>query len=199
VLLLNPDTIVRHGAIDRLIGSLRRDPGAAVAGPRIVDANGRAEVSFGAMTSPLAEWRQRALVRGNDLGVPGVVARVDRMTREPKAVDWVTGACLLIRRADLQAVGRLDERYFMYFEDVDLCTAVRARRRRVLFVPEAEIVHLRGRSAASAPGATRDAYRRSQIAFYRKHHPAWALVLSAFLKVRGQYPPPAPGTSPPSR
>jgi GT2 family glycosyltransferase len=59
----------------------------------------------------------------------------------------------------------------MYTEDVDFCAAVRARGRRVLFIPEVEIVHQRGRSAAAAPAETRAAYRRSQIAFYEKHLP----------------------------
>jgi GT2 family glycosyltransferase len=80
------------------------------------------------------------------------VARVTRETSQPGPRDWVSGACLLARRADLDAVGLLDERYFMYTEDVDVCAAVRARGRRVIFVPAATVRHLRGRSGASAPG-----------------------------------------------
>ena len=71
VLLLNPDTIVRPRAVDTLVQALERAPAAAVVGPRIVDAEGRAELSFGAMISPLAELRQKVLVRGNDRGVRG--------------------------------------------------------------------------------------------------------------------------------
>src|SRR5439155_1073275 len=100
-------------------------------------------------------------------------AAVERLTRERRYPDWVSGACLLVRRADAEAVGGLDERFFMYTEDVDFCAAIRARGRRVLFTPDVEIVHLRGRSAAAAPEATSSAYRRSQIAFYEKHHPGW--------------------------
>ena len=74
----------------------------------------------------------------------------------------------------------------MYAEDVDFCAAIRARGRRILFAPEAEIVHLRGRSAATAPVQTHAAYRRSQIAFYEKHHPLWAPLLRVYLRVRGQ-------------
>ena len=99
----------------------------------------------------------------------------------------MSGACLLVRRGDAEAVGLLDERYFMYTEDVDFCAAIRARGRRVLFAPAVEVVHLRGRSVASAPAATREAYRRSQIAFYEKHHPAWSPLLKLYLRVKGQY------------
>jgi GT2 family glycosyltransferase len=96
----------------------------------------------------------------------------------------VSGACLLVRRADAEAVGGLDERFFMYTEDVDFCAAIRARGRRVLFTPDVEIVHFRGRSAATAPAATQDAYRRSQIAFYEKHRPGWAPLLKLYLTLK---------------
>jgi hypothetical protein len=65
---------------------------------------------------------------------------------------------------------------------------VRARGRAVLFTPAAEVTHLRGRSAATARDATDGAYRRSQVAFYEKHHPAWAPALRAYLKLRGRLP-----------
>jgi GT2 family glycosyltransferase len=178
VLLLNSDTIVPAGAIDRLVAELDRDPDVAIVGPRLVDGSGRAELSFGRMIGPLTELRQKRLVRS---------AAVDRLTRERRYPDWVSGACLLVRRADAEAVGGLDERFFMYTEDVDFCAAVRARGRRVLFTPEVEIVHVRGRSAAAAPAATSAAYRRSQVAFYEKHHPRWAPVLRLYLRIRGQW------------
>jgi GT2 family glycosyltransferase len=185
VLLLNPDTIVRAGTIDRLVETLDAHPDAAIAGPRIVDGQGRAELSFGRMISPLAELRQKVLVRGHARGIPIVSTMVERMSRRSRTVDWVSGACLLIRRRDLEAVGLLDERFFLYTEDVDLCASVRARGRQVLFVAEAEIVHLRGRSVASARSASNAAYRQSQVAFYEKHHPRWAPILRAYLRLRG--------------
>jgi len=197
ILLLNPDTEVPAGAIDTLAAVLESDADAAVVGPRLVDAQGRAELSFGAMPGPFAELRQKALVRGNQRGVPVIRGYVDRLTRQPRVVDWVSGACLLVRRADAEAVGLLDERFFMYAEDVDFCAAIRARGRKVLFTPAAEVVHVRGQSVASAPAATEAAYRRSQLAFYAKHHPRWTPLLRAYLKFRGRLPdipidPPAP-------
>jgi GT2 family glycosyltransferase len=177
VLLLNSDTIVHAGAIDRLVAELENNPDTAVVGPRLVDGSGRAELSFGSMIGPLNEWRQKRLVTGD-------VARIDALTRVAQTPDWVSGACLLVRRADAEAVGLLDERYFMYTEDVDFCAAIRARGRRVRFTPSVEIVHLRGRSAAAAPAATQAAYERSRIAFYDKHHPAWAPLLRLYLRLR---------------
>ena len=177
LLLLNSDTIVPPGAIDRLLGELDADPSVAVVGPRLVDAQGRAELSFGRMISPWNELRQKRLTKSDG---------VEQLTQRRQFPDWVSGACLLVRRADADAVGLLDERYFMYTEDVDFCAAIRARGRRILFAPEIEIVHVRGQSAAAAPAATADAYRRSRIAFYEKHHPTWAPILRLYLRLRGQ-------------
>jgi GT2 family glycosyltransferase len=176
ILLLNSDTVVPPGAIDGLLAELERDSDVAVVGPRLVDGAGHAELSFGRMIGPLNELRQKRLARSG---------AVDALTRQRQAPDWVSGACLLVRRADAEAVGGLDERYFMYTEDVDFCAAIRARGRRILFTPEVEIVHLRGRSAAGALAATREHYRRSQIAFYEKHHPTWAPLLRVYLGWRG--------------
>jgi len=186
VLLLNPDAVVRPAAVDRLVALLDARPDVAVVGPRIVDGDRRAELSFGAMIAPVAELRQKVLVVGNDHHVPLISGYVDRLTRREKPVDWVSGACLMVRRADAEAVGLMDERYFMYTEDVDFCAAIRSRGRTVLFTPAAEVVHLRGRSASTTPRPTRAAYRRSQLAFYEKHHPGWVPALRAYLKLRGR-------------
>ncbi len=177
LLLLNSDTVLPPAAGDRLLAELDRDRDVAVVGPRLVDADGRAELSFGRMIGPLNELRQKRLARGR---------ASEALTRRRQFPDWVSGACLLVRRADAEAVGLLDERYFMYTEDVDFCAAIRARGRRVLFTPEVEVVHLRGLSAAGAPAATRDAYRRSRLAFYEKHHPGWAPLLKLYLRLRRQ-------------
>lgn len=187
ILLLNPDTSVPAGAVDALVAALDARKAVAIAGPRLVNADGRAELSFGRMLSPLAELRQKFLVRGSERGGP-VAAYVESMTRRERDVDWVSGACLLVRRADAEAVGLMDERYFMYAEDVDFCAAVRARGRRVLFYPAVEIVHLRGQSRAGAADATQRAYRRSHLAFYEKHHPGWSAWLRWYLKMKGDLP-----------
>jgi len=175
LLLLNSDTIVPPGAIDTLLSQLDHHPDVAVVGPRLIDGSGRAELSFGPMVSPFAELRQKRIASGD----------VDALTRREQYPDWVSGACLLVRRADAEAVGLLDERYQMYLEDVDFCAAIRARGKRILFTPHVEVTHLRGRSAQSAPSATKAAYRRSQIAFYEKHHPRWMPILRLYLKLRG--------------
>ena len=188
VLLLNSDTVPPPGAIDRLVDILLSRTDVAVVGPRLVDAHGRLEISFGSMLSPFAELWQKCLVRGHARRTPLLASLVERRARSERLVDWVSGACLLIRRAEAEAVGLLDERFFLYGEDVDFCATVRGLGRHVLYTPAVEVVHHRGRSGQSAPASAALAYRRSHLAFYQKHHPAWHPVLRAYLRVRGKLP-----------
>jgi GT2 family glycosyltransferase len=188
VLLLNNDAIAPPGAIDTLVERLAARPEAAVAGPRLVNGDGATELSFGPMISPFGELRQKIVMRLHARGVAPVAGWVERATRREQFVDWVSGACLLVHRDAAERAGLLDERYFLYTEDVDFCAAIRAQGRRILFTPAAEVVHLRGRSRATAPAVVNVAYRRSHLAFYDKHHPGWATLLRAYLRVKGQLP-----------
>jgi GT2 family glycosyltransferase len=177
ILLLNPDTVVPTGAVDTLVAVVDRRSDVGIAGPKLIDANGRAELSWGNMLSPWAELRQQLMARW-----------AESLTRREREVDWVSGACMLIRREAADAAGLMDERYFMYAEDVDFCAAVRSRGWKVLFTPAAKVKHLRGQSRATASAATERAYRESQIAFYEKHHPRWAGWLRRYLKAKGNLP-----------
>ena len=182
VLLLNSDTVVPPGAVDRLVERLNAT-GATAAGPRLVDRDGRPEVSFGRMLSPLAELAQA--IRGTLAHSRSRAAQsyIRRLVSREREVDWVSGACLLVRRAEAAAAGLLDERYFMYEEDVDFCAALRAQGGRILFTPAVEITHIRGRSPSSSG---RQHYDRSHLAFYEKHRPGWAPVLRLWQRLLGR-------------
>jgi GT2 family glycosyltransferase len=188
LLLLNPDATVTPGAVDTLMAALDRDTDIGIAGPRIVDARGHAELSFGPHISPWAEAWQKLRVRALERNWPLAAAAVRRDTERPQFPDWVSGACWLARRAALEAAGLFDERFFLYTEDVDLCARVRSAGHRVAFVPAAVIRHARGASRATAPAAADAHYRRSQVAFYEKHHPRWARLLRGYLKLKGALP-----------
>jgi GT2 family glycosyltransferase len=185
VLFLNSDTVVHDGAIDALIERLEAT-GAAAAGPRLIDAAGRPEVSYGPMLSPFAEFAQRLRTRAAASASALARGYVDRLVSREKEVDWVSGACLLVRRDAGDAAGWFDERYFLYEEDVDLCAALRAHGGRVLFTPRSVITHLRGRSRRTAGAPADAAYDASHLAFYEKHAPGWVPALKWWKKLRGR-------------
>jgi GT2 family glycosyltransferase len=185
VLLLNPDTVAPPGAIPTLVRGLASHPDAAIAGARLLNETGFPELSWGQPITPWSELKQKIFSSLYHRKVRAVVRHVDKLSRMAREVPWVSGACLVIRRSDLEAVGLLDERFFMYTEDVDLCVEVRKRGRKVLYVAGAEVLHHRGHSAAQNP-ATERLRRLSHVAYYEKHLPHWAPLLRAYLKVTGK-------------
>ena len=95
---------------------------------------------------------------------------------------------MLVRRRDAEAAGLLDERYFMYCEDVDFCAAVRANGGKVYFTPRREIVHLRGRSWRAGPGGTAEATAAASWRSIESTTRGWAPLLKAYLRLRGKLP-----------
>ena len=185
VLLMNPDTVAPPGAIQTLVRGLAAQPDAAIAGARLLSERGFPELSWGDPIGPWNELKRKVFSILYYRKVRRIVRKVDKMSRQAREVSWVSGACMVIRRPDLEAVGLLDERYFMYTEDVDLCVAMAKRGRTVLYVAGAEVLHLRGKSAARNPETERR-YRQSQVAYYEKHLPRWAGLLRTYLKLTGK-------------
>lgn len=185
VLLMNPDTVAPPGAIQTLVRGLAAHPEAAIAGARLLSPTGFPELSWGLPIGPWNELKQKVFSRLYHRKVRSVVRKVDKLSRQAREVAWVSGACMVIRRADLEAVGLLDERFFMYTEDVDLCVRMAAHNRRVLYVAGAEVLHHRGRSAGRNPETERR-YHQSHLAYYEKHLPFWAPLLRGYLKLRGK-------------
>jgi N-acetylglucosaminyl-diphospho-decaprenol L-rhamnosyltransferase len=186
ILLLNSDTVVPAGAIDALVARLRAVPEAGIAGPRLVDAQGQPELSFGPMLDPHREWLRKRTMKLIERGDPPTLDWLRNETSREAFVDWVTGACLLVWRKDAVAAGLLDERFFLYLEDVDFCHSIRKLGRKILFTPVATVTHLRGRSRAAQPDASRRRYRASHLAFYTKHYPLYRPFLWLYLHVKGE-------------
>ena len=184
VVFLNPDTVTPPGAMQVLVRGLASHQGAAIAGARLLNERGFPELSWGPPISPWGEFRQKMIGSLYYRKIRRVVRHIDKLSRTPRTVAWVSGAAMVVRRPDLEAVGLFDERYFMYTEDVDLCMAMRKRGRDVLYMAPAEILHARGKSAARNPDTER-LRRQSQVAYYEKHLPTWAPILRIWLRFRG--------------
>jgi N-acetylglucosaminyl-diphospho-decaprenol L-rhamnosyltransferase len=186
VLFLNPDAEVTPGAVDTLARLLESRPEAGAAGPRTRNADGSIQVSTGPDLTPLAERRQRRLVRGVARREPVALAEAEALHAREHEPAWVSGSCLMTRRAALEGVGGFDERFFLYEEDADLCRRMRAAGWRIVFTPAAEVRHALGRSMAEAPLRSRLEYHRSHLLYYHKHNGPVALAaLRLLLAARG--------------
>jgi len=154
VLILNPDTSVYPGAIENLIKYLEDHPKVGLVAPKLINPDGSTQLSgalFQSFWIPL--WRRSWL--GNMPGPKQQLQRFfirnwDRTTSRP--VGWALGACFMIRRQALQEVGLFDEKFFLYFEDVDYCRRMWEKNWEVHYVAEAEMIHYLSRTSAVNPG-----------------------------------------------
>jgi GT2 family glycosyltransferase len=178
-LVLNPDATIDPAACDVLADWLDAHPAVAVAGPVIRDLDGRVQGSarrFPNVLTGLAgrtTWLTRAFP-GNPLSRRNIIDPTDR----PSEVDWVSGACLMVRRAAFESVGGLDEGFFLYWEDADFCRRLKARGWRTMYVPEATAVHAAGRSSAHARAQSIGAFHASAFRYYWKHGGVLARALA---------------------
>ena len=171
VLVMNPDCALMPGAIAALQHALHAHPSCAIVGPRILDPDGTVQGSARGDPDMLTGlFGRTALLRrmfpGAALSRKNVVTGD---TVDAAVVDWVSGACFLARREALDAVGGFDERYFLYWEDADLCRRLRARRYEIRYVPSATAVHRVGHSSRTAQAASVRAFHASAYRYYATH------------------------------
>lgn len=176
VLLLNPDTELRPGAVATLVEFMERRPEVGIAGCRLEYADGSHQPSAFRFPTILGE-----IERGLGLTVASRLLR-RFMTAEPKTeegpVEWVTGAVMMVRREVFESVGVLDEGYFLYFEEVDLALNARRAGWPSWYVPSARVMHVMGKSTGLTDKARVEKGRvpaywfRSRNRYYRKNHGA---------------------------
>ncbi|WP_342109720.1 glycosyltransferase family 2 protein [Methylobacterium sp. SI9] len=178
ILFLNPDTQVEPDALGQARAALTADPRTGIVGARLVDPDGRTARSCARAPTALGLLGRALALDRLGLVPPHFLLEWDHA--EDRAVDQVMGAFLMIRRDLFQALGGFDPRFFVYWEDADLCTRARAAGFAVLHVAGAVAHHL-GQGTTRQVRARRLFYfLRSQILYAGKHHgAAAALVLIA--------------------
>ena len=165
VCLLNPDTEVRPGALSALQQALEANPKLGIVGPRLVNPDGSLQ-SEGLRFPTACSLLGAAVPWARPPRASGQCAQAG-----PLACDWIIGACMVIRREVLEQVGVLDEAYFMYGEEKDLCYRAKHAGWEVACLPSAEVVHYGGQSAAQVPEQSYLAFLDSQVRFLRKFCP----------------------------
>lgn len=175
VLIMNPDCRLMAGAAGTLRAILDAHPQCAIVGPRILNPDGSMQGSargdpdmltglFGRTTllrklSPFLPIAKRNIVVDEAL----------RGGEESVIVDWLSGACMLARREALDAVEGFDERFFLYWEDADLCRRLRARGYHIRYVPGATAIHRVGQSSRTARVSAIRAFHESAYLYYARH------------------------------
>jgi N-acetylglucosaminyl-diphospho-decaprenol L-rhamnosyltransferase len=190
VLLLNPDAELRPGALGTLTAFLEATPDAGLVGPKLINPDGSLQYSCRSFPGRWTAFAHRYALLTR-LAPGNVGARRYLLTdwdhASVRAVDWVSGACILARRSVLDQVGGLDEGFFLFAEDVDLCKRVWAAGWKVYYVPDAVAVHHIGISARRDSVRLILARHRSMLRYHHKHFRAWnALGLLTDMAILGR-------------
>jgi N-acetylglucosaminyl-diphospho-decaprenol L-rhamnosyltransferase len=180
VLLLNPDAEVRPGAIARMAAYLDANPDVGAVGPRLLWPDGSIQPSRRRFPSRLTGFVESTVLQRWLGGATPL--QWFYMADEPEGrahdVDWLVGACLMVRGEVVRRVGVFDDRFFMYSEEVDLCRRIKSDGWRIVYLPDAEVVHHEGKSSEQNL-TTRDLrFHESRFLYYAKHHGrGWSLLL----------------------
>jgi len=172
LLLLNPDTEVAPHALQTLVDWLDHHPETGAVGPLTLNPDGSLQTSaYPAPTLAGELWRLLHLDR---LRPYGVYQMKSWSLDAPRQVDALLGACLLLRRQVIEQIGLLDESYFIYSEEIDLCYRLQAAGWRLYWQPAAQIVHYGGQSTQQVAAEMFLRLYQGKLLFFRKHHGRWA-------------------------
>jgi len=168
ILLLNPDTVVREGSIEKMVEFMNTHPDVGVIGPKLLNRDGSIQPSC-------REFPSYKNILFELTGIPRVFPRLSlwRMGyfnhNTLREVDQPMGACLLIRRDLLREIGGFDETFPIFMNDVDLCYRIKNRGWKVLFFPEAEVFHFKGKSTQRLKARKIIIAHRSLYQYFKKH------------------------------
>ena len=177
LLLLNPDCVAGADFVARLVDFAVAHPDTGIVGPRILNADGTIQGSarrfpdWSTFIAGRSSWLTKRFPK-NPLSRWNLPALVEGSGTSP--VDWVSGACMLVRRTAFDQAGGMDERFFLYWEDADFCKRLGQHGWRILYFPAVTVTHLGGRSSIHAYRESLAAFHTSAFLLFRKHA-SWAL------------------------
>ena len=172
VLLLNSDTVLRPGALDALRKYLDANPRAAIVGPRLVNPDGTLQRSCHQFPTPLVILLEYSWVGRVFRRIPGLRLRhLGSFAHDrSRAVPWVMGAALAIRRSAFEAVGGFDRSFFMYYEEVDLSYRLWRRAWETHFAPVTDVTHFGGASTVQQPSDMFPEQLAAALHYVERHH-----------------------------
>lgn len=167
ILLLNPDTKLHDFALQRLVIYLDDHPEAGAVGPYLENPDGT--LQYSCYPTPSLRRECLRLLNPNRVGGHGAYPMHEWSAKQPRAVDVIQGACLMIPRKVFQQVGLLDESFFIYTEEVDLCTRIQQANWQLVWVPTARVVHYGGQSTRQVATQMFLQLYASKVTYFRKH------------------------------
>jgi hypothetical protein len=168
VLLLNPDTEIYPGAFQNLMDAVDLNPQVGIVGPRLLNTDGSLQLSSYPFPTLARElWRLLHLDHYHPFGS---YDQSRWSLTQPREVDALQGACLLIRREVFEQVGLLDEDYFMYTEEIDFCYRAKKAGWKIVWLPTAEVIHHGGQSTKQVASSMFIHLYQSKLLFFRKHY-----------------------------
>jgi GT2 family glycosyltransferase len=175
VLLLNPDTLVKPDALNTLVDFMEDHPAAGAAGARLFNPDGTLQESCLPLPTLFREfWRLHHL---DHIRPVGSYDMTKWPVNQPRQVDILYGACLMMRRELMCQIGLMDENYFMYTEEVDMCYRVRQAGYNLYWVPQAEVIHYGGQSTSQISEKMFIQLYLSKVQYFRKNHGKLASAL----------------------
>ncbi len=187
ILLLNPDTVCPPASLARLYGFMRGRQNVGAVGPRLVDGEGHPTISGGYF--PRARYHWFGMLDPRRMWLKGPFSHrivfVPRRQEPSRRVEYIMGACFLMRRPALEKIGALDERFFMYFEETDWCYRAHEAGLEIWYCAETEITHLEGKASEQASRFSIDQFQKSYRLFVDKHYgktAVWGFRLAQFFE-----------------
>jgi hypothetical protein len=187
LLLINADARLTAGCLPRMLARMDADPRCAVVGPRLVYADGSWQRWTAGRAPSLASVAAYTfgIDRLSGQGRPGPGLYLGHDVTDPFRADWVSSACMLVRRSALDDIGLMDESFFCYMDDVDLCQRARDSGWTVWYEPEALAVHLMGGASATARGAASPAALANFDRYFQRRHGRRAAEIMRCIQVAG--------------
>lgn len=166
--LLNPDTLVHPGAIKTLLNFMKQNPRVGAAASRLLNADG--SLQYSCSPEPTLGREFLRMCHLGSVRPDGYYSMETWDLVDPRRVEVILGACMLVRRTALDQAGLFDERFFMYSEEVDLCRRIRLAGWEIYWVPQALVTHYGGQSTRQMAAEMFVQLYRAKIEFFRKHH-----------------------------
>jgi GT2 family glycosyltransferase/tRNA A-37 threonylcarbamoyl transferase component Bud32 len=181
VCLLNNDARLSPDTLSTLAAYMDAHPDVGMTAPQLMHEDGRKQHSFDNFPSLATAFLNKSLLR---LLAPGKYPSKKQEFEEPREVESVIGACMMVRRELIDRIGGLDEAYFLFLEETDWCLRARRAGSKVVFVPSSKVVHLQGKTRDRARVRGRIEYTRSYFTYFRKNRPASSPVLRLLYPVK---------------